>query len=161
ISQSNSQPGREVVRFGRPMADAGSGAQGITERLARACAAHPRLTLGAWAAVVVAALVLVATALHGLTTDTTVTGSPDSVEAANAIAANFPPTPADLKHDVSDVIVVSSKRYSVDAPQFRALVARLVREARATGELYNSRSYLGGDASLVSRDRHATLVQLG
>jgi len=144
-----------------PMSDAGSGAQGVTERLARACAARPRLTLGAWAAVVVASLVLVATSLHGLTTDTSVNGSPDSVKAANAIAANFPPTPADLKRDVSDVIVVSSKRYSVDAPQFRALVARLVRESRATGELYNLRSYLGGDASLVSPDRHATLVQLG
>src|SRR5215471_323577 len=111
------------------MADAGFGAQGITERLARACAARPRLTLGAWGAVVVAALVLVATALHGLTTDTSVNGSPDSIQAANAIAANFPPTPAELKHDVSDVIVVSSTRFSVDAPPFRALVERLVREA--------------------------------
>src|SRR5262249_27928732 len=88
-------------------------------------------------------------------------GSPDSQQAADAIAQNFPPTPADLKRDVTDVIVVSSKRYSVDAPRFRALVARLVTEARATGELYNARSYLGGDAALVSRDRHATLVQLG
>jgi len=108
----------------------------------------------------VAAVVLVATALHGLTSDVHVVGSPDSRKAVHAIAKAFPPTPADLKRLVSDVIVVSSNRYSVDTPQFRAFVARLVDQVHATPPVLNVQSYLGGNTALVSRDRHATLVQL-
>lgn len=135
-------------------------AQGITERLARASAARPRRTLAAWAVAVVAALVLVVTALHGLTSNAHVVGTPESTKAAHAVAAAFPPTPADLKRQVSDVVVVSSSRYTVDAPRFRSLVGRLVAQIRATGNVTNVRSYLDGNPELVSRDRHATLLQL-
>ncbi len=135
--------------------------RGTTERLARACAARPRRTLAAWGIAVLAALVLVATSLHGLTSNAHVVGSPESRKAAAAIDRAFPPTPADLKHEVTDVVVVSSSRFAVDAPQFRAFVARLVGEARATGDVFNARSYLDGDAALVSRNRHAALIQLG
>ncbi len=114
----------------------------------------------AWGVTVVVSLVLVATSLHGLSSDSRVVGSPDSTKAADAIAAAFPPTPAELKLQVSDVVVVSSARYAVDSPQFRALVSRLVEELRTAGEVINVRSYLSGDRSLVSRDGHATLVQL-
>ena len=134
--------------------------RGITERLARACAAHPRRTLGAWAVAVVVALVLVATSLHGLTSNAHVVGSPESTKAANAIATAFPPTPADLKRQVSDVVVVSSVRYGVESPLFRSLVSRLVEQLRTTGKVISARSYLSGNRSLVSRDGHATLVQL-
>jgi hypothetical protein len=48
------------------------------ERLARACAAHPRRTLGLWGVAVVFALALVATSLHALTADAHVVGSPES-----------------------------------------------------------------------------------
>ena len=134
--------------------------RGITERLARACAAHPRRTLAAWGAAVVVALVLVATALHGLTSDAHVVGSPESTKARQAIQKAFPPTPADLKRLVSDVVVVSSARYRADSPPFRALVSRLVGQLRTEGKVVNVRSYLSGSPSLVSRDGHATLVQL-
>jgi RND superfamily putative drug exporter len=134
--------------------------KGITERLARACAAHPRRTLMGWGVAVVVALVLVATSLHGLSSNGHVVGTPESTKAANAIAAAFPPTPADLKRQVSDVIVFSSARYGVDSPQFRGLVSRLVLQLRATGKVINANSYLTGNPSLVSRDGHAALVQL-
>ena len=134
--------------------------KGITERLARSCGAHPRRTLAAWAVAVVVALLLVATSLHGLTSNAHVVGSPESTKAANAIATAFPPTPADLKRQVSDVVVVSSVRYGVDSPQFRGLVSRLVEQFRTAGKVISARSYLSGNRSLVSRDGHATLVQL-
>ena len=134
--------------------------RGITERLARACAAHPRWTLAGWAAAVLVALVLVVTSLHGLSSSAHVVGTPESTKAADAIAAAFPLTPADLKRQVSDVVVVSSNRYTVGAPAFRARVARLVAQIRATGKVTNVQSYLNGNSALVSRDRHATLVQL-
>ncbi len=44
-----------------------SARMGVTERLARASAAHPWRTLAAWGLAVLAALALVATSLHGLT----------------------------------------------------------------------------------------------
>src|SRR6476659_1052767 len=107
----------------------------ITERIARACGAHPRRTLVGWAVAVVVALVLVATSLHGLTSNAHVVGSPESTKAANAIATAFPPTPADLKRQVSDVVVISSRRYAVDTPQFRSLVSRLVEQLRTAGKV--------------------------
>jgi putative drug exporter of the RND superfamily len=134
--------------------------KGLTERLARACAARPRRTLAAWGIAVVVALVLVATALHGLTSNAHVIGTPESTKAARAIEKAFPPTPADLKRQVSDVVLVSSSRYTVDAPRFRAAVAKLAARIRATGKVRNDQTYLTGNPSLVSRDRHATLIQL-
>ncbi|HEY2936003.1 MAG TPA: MMPL family transporter, partial [Gaiellaceae bacterium] len=134
--------------------------QGVTERLARASAAHPRRTFAAWGVVVVAALALVAASLHGLTSDANVIGKPESTKAADLIAKAFPPTPAELKRQVSDVVVVSSDRYTVDSPRFRSFVSGLVAQSRATGKVLNAQSYISGNASLVSRDRHAALVQL-
>jgi RND superfamily putative drug exporter len=134
--------------------------RGITERLARWCADRPRRTLGLWIGAVVVALALVATALHGLTSNAHVIGSPGSTKAANAIDKGFPPTPAEVKNFVTDVVVVSSPRYTANDPAYRAFVARLEREIRATGKASNVRSYLDAARAPVSRDRHAVLVQL-
>ena len=59
------------------------------------------------------------------------------------------------------MIVVSSRRYTVEAMPFRRLVARLTRQALATGpDVEVARNYLGGDVSLVAPGRHATVIQL-
>jgi uncharacterized membrane protein YdfJ with MMPL/SSD domain len=131
--------------------------EGITERLARVSAAHPRRTLAIWGIAVVIALALVATTLHGLTTTAVVAGKPESAKAADLYDQGFP-TPA-TQHAVSDVIVVRSDRYTVADPAFRAYVSRLVAAVDATGGVARATSYLTGTAP-VSADRHATLVQL-
>jgi uncharacterized membrane protein YdfJ with MMPL/SSD domain len=128
--------------------------QGLTQRLARACAAHPQRTLAGWGIAVLVALVLVATSLHGLTSNAHVVGKPDSTKASDAFAKAFPPTPAQRKLFVSDVVVVSSSRYTSDAAPFRALVAQLVDEIRRDPKVGNVQS------SAVSADRHARLIQL-
>ena len=84
---------------------------GLTERLARACAAHPRLTLACWGAAVLIALVLVATSLHGLSSSSHVVGSPESTKAENAVARAFPHQNPNGK---GDVVVVASSRYAVE-----------------------------------------------
>ncbi len=57
------------------------------------------------------------------------------------------------------MIVVRSTSLTVDSPEFRRVVDNLEREARNSGALISSRTYYGtGDKSLVSRDRHATLI---
>lgn len=133
---------------------------GITERLARACAARPRRVFVAWALAIVAALVLVATALHGLTSSGTVSGKPESARAADLIASAFPPSPAEARREVSDVVVVSSSRYTTDAPLFRAFVSQLVAGGRATGKALSVETYLSRNRALISRDGHATLIRL-
>jgi putative drug exporter of the RND superfamily len=123
----------------------------VTERLARACAAHPKRTLGFWLLGVVVALGLVATSLHGLTSNSNVVGSPESTKAADAIDNAFPRTAIAEK---GDVIVVSSVRYAARSQQFRAAVTRLTREIRATGKVFEIRE------AGVSKDGHAALVSL-
>jgi RND superfamily putative drug exporter len=128
--------------------------EGLTELLARRAAARPRRTLAVWAGVVVVALALVATSLHGLTSNSTVSGHPDSAKAESLFFTGFPVPP------VTDVVVVHSTRYTVASPVYRAYVARLVKDVRSTGGVSTVNSYLSGRAP-ISRDRHATVVQLG
>jgi putative drug exporter of the RND superfamily len=131
---------------------------GLTERIARTCANHPWFTLGAWALALagsVAALVLVMT---GLTTEASSTNSPESERADERLIAAFPPDP---RRAVTDLVVVRSDAYTVDQPRFRAFVAELAREGRETGAVAGAQTYYAtGDRSLVSSDRHATLVPL-
>jgi putative drug exporter of the RND superfamily len=110
---------------------------GLTERLARSCSAHPRRVLALWGLAVVMALVLAATALHGLSSTGTVTGNPESARAAAAIAAAFPPTAAERRGQSSEAVVVSSDRYAARSPQFQAFVTHLIARLRATGTVSN------------------------
>jgi uncharacterized membrane protein YdfJ with MMPL/SSD domain len=129
---------------------------GLTERIARACAAHPGRTFVAWGIVLVASIAAIATLMTGLTTDAVVTGNPESAQAERIYAGAFPPDP---QRFVTDVIVVRSDQLTVDSPEFRRVVDSLEREARNSGALVSSRTYYStGDRSLVSRDRHATLI---
>jgi len=132
----------------------------MTERLARACAAHPWRAIGGWLVAVVVSLALVGGVLHGLSSESNVNGKPESTRAADAIQRAFPPTPADLKRFVSDVVVVSSSRYATSSPQFRAFVSGLTARLRAAPKVQNAQSYLDGGPGLVSRDGHAALIQL-
>jgi putative drug exporter of the RND superfamily len=124
---------------------------GLTERLARGCAAHPRRTLLLWGVAVVVALGLVATSLHGLSSQGNVVGNPESTKAKDAIARAFPGVVASEKQDV---IVVASSRYIVRSPQFRAFGKRLAAALRATGEVRAARTVA------VSPDRHSALVSV-
>jgi uncharacterized membrane protein YdfJ with MMPL/SSD domain len=122
---------------------------GWTERLARTCAARPRLTFALWGAAVLVALALVATSLHGLSSQGKVLGNPESTKAKDVIARSFPGAVASEKQDV---IVATSRLYDVRSPQFRDLRRRLAANLRATGKISSARLVA------VSPDRHAALV---
>jgi RND superfamily putative drug exporter len=124
---------------------------GLTERLARACAARPRRTFVCWGIAVLVALALVATSLHGLSSNGNVIGKPESTRAADAIAKAFPREAAAAK---GDVIVVTSRRYTADSPQAKAFAAKLISHLRATGEVNAARLVA------VSPDRHSALVSV-
>lgn len=132
----------------------------VTEKLARSCALHPRRALAAWATALLAALVLVATCLHGLTSSYHVIGKPQSTRAQDTLAKAFPAASAmGVQGEASDAIVVRSERYTVATPAYRAFLAGLLRAIDATGRASTPRSYLSGEG-LVADGGHATLVTL-
>jgi uncharacterized membrane protein YdfJ with MMPL/SSD domain len=121
------------------------------------CARHPWRTIGAWVVLVLVAVVAISALLGGaLTTEGKPTNNPQSERAADAVSAAFPPTVA----TVTDIVVVRSPGYTVDAPRFQALVRELGSQVRRADGVKRVRSYLTAhDPSLISKDRHATMVQ--
>jgi RND superfamily putative drug exporter len=92
-----------------------------------------------------------------LTTEGKPTNNPQSQRAKDLREAAFP---AGSSAGMTDVVVVRSQRYAVDTPRFRAFVGGLADEVRAAKGVKGVRTYLpADDPSLVSRDRHATMVQ--
>ena len=91
------------------------GGVGLTERLARACASHPWRAIGAWVAVLVASVVALAVVLTGLTSEASSTNNPEYQRADERLAQAFPPDPDSI---VTDVMIVSSSRYTVDDAPF-------------------------------------------
>jgi RND superfamily putative drug exporter len=128
-----------------------------THSLASASARHPWRTISAWIAVSILAMVAIALGLGSLTTEGAPTNNPESERAIDARFEAFPPKPDEI---VTDIVVVRSEAYMVDDPQFEAFVGRLVSGSE-TRALSQARTYLsepGG--TLVSRDRHATIVPI-
>src|SRR5215510_16497250 len=98
------------------------------QRIALASARHPRRTIGAWIAAMVLAAVAIGALLGGaLTTEGNPTNNPQSQRAKDVLAQAFPPSAGAA---FTDIVVVRSSRYSVEAPQFRALVGGLVSDVR-------------------------------
>jgi uncharacterized membrane protein YdfJ with MMPL/SSD domain len=128
------------------------------ERIALACARRPRRTIGAWIAATVLAFVAIGTLLGGaLTTEGNPTNNPQSQRAKDVREAAFP---AASGAAITDIIVVRSTGSTVDAPQFRSFVRDLAAEVRRAKGVEGVRTYLeANDPSLVSKDRHATMVQ--
>jgi uncharacterized membrane protein YdfJ with MMPL/SSD domain len=127
-------------------------------RVVLASAGHPWRTISAWLAAMLLAVVAIGALLGGaLTTEGKPTNNPQSQRAKDVREAAFS---AASSAAITDIIVVRSSRYTIDAPQFRAIVRRLAGEVRGAKGVKSIRTYLRvHDPSLVSRDRHATMVQ--
>ncbi len=109
------------------------------------------------------AAIAVAVALVGillgpnLTSEGHVTNDAESLRAYALLEKKMPP-PEFFAHEL---VVIRSERHRVDDQVFGDKVQELVEAGRATGAVAAVRAYhLGGDRSLVSADRHATLLQL-
>jgi uncharacterized membrane protein YdfJ with MMPL/SSD domain len=129
-----------------------------TQTLAMMTARHPWRTIAAWCVLVVLGVFAIGALLGGaLTTEGNPTNNPQSQRAKAAFDRAFRPT---ISSAVTDIVVVRSPRYTVDAPRFRALVRTLDSQVRQTEGVDSVHSYLSAlDRSLVSDDRHATMVQ--
>jgi putative drug exporter of the RND superfamily len=132
---------------------------GMTGRAARACAAHPWRTVGAWVVLAVASMGITSAFLSSsLTTESNFTGTPESQKAVDLIKQRL-----GREEPVRDVVIVQSASQTVDQPGFRqqvdAIRSRLVAAAPSVvhiGPTY----YQTHDPAQVSKDRHSTLIQV-
>ena len=131
---------------------------GLTERWARAAAAHPRRTIGSWVLLILAALIAIGTCLHGLSAKPRVVGNPESARAAELLHRAFPPTPAERAREVTDVVVMRSDRFDAGSPEFRAKAAALATRLREAHGVTNVQGVVGGVPLAVSDDRKAALI---
>src|SRR4051794_35147799 len=127
---------------------------GLTGRWARRCAAHPKRTLGAWLAAMVAGIVIAGALLSSaLSTTSDFTRAPESQRATDLIKDRL-----GSKEPIRDVVIVRSASATVSDPAFRTFVEGVHRRLVALGAdtLRAAPSYYTShDASLVSADRHA------
>jgi RND superfamily putative drug exporter len=113
--------------------------------------------LALWGVLVVVSIGLIGALLaSGTTADGKLTNHPESYVAQDLIDARLPG-----REPIDEVIVVRSERAVVSDPAFAARVRDVVAAARRTGSVTEIRSYLeAGGQSLVSADRHATMIPL-
>ena len=127
------------------------------EALARAASRHPWRTLALWAVLIVAAVAASSAFLDdALTTQAGFTSRPDSVRAQDLVEQRLRGPERD-----TELVVVRSASRPVDDPAFRARVQELQGgiAGLGTGVVQRVGSvYQLEDPSLVSRDRHATLL---
>ena len=129
----------------------------VTERLAAASARRPRRVLALWAVVVLVALVLIGTSLKGLTTSAYVVGT---TQSSTAEAYYDQAVGAEVGHQPTDVIVVSSTTSTVASGAFSGEVARLETAIRTDPGITGVSADLAAGSPLVARDDHAALVTL-
>ncbi len=127
-----------------------------TESLSAASARRPWLVIGAWAVLFVVAVILIVTLLSdALTTEIALTNNPES-ERADAILEEWRGVTRD-----NEIIIVRSETLTVDDPAFQAHAEELFASVSALPEdviLGGTSFYLTGDQSLVSADRHITIM---
>ena len=97
-----------------------------TQTVALASARHPWRMIAAWPVTAVLALVAIGGLLgDALTTEGEPTNNPESERALEARAQAFPG-----RRRATEAIIVSSERYTVDSPPFRAFARELAGELR-------------------------------
>ena len=131
-----------------------------TEALARAAARRPWTTIGIWLSVLVAAIMLTGTLLgDALTTEDSFTNNPESQQADNLLHERL----GESNNTIDEMVIVRSTTLTVDDPAYQSYVEGLYGDFVALGDdviAGGENYYLTGDESLVSADRHTTLMPL-
>ena len=130
-----------------------------TGKLARACAGRPWLTIAIWVLVVVLSVVAIAKLLSGgLTTEMKFSRPPESQQGLTMLSDRLRGP-----EKVKEVVIISSDKYTVDDPVFKEQVGLLAADLvpLAPDVIEGGISYYQtGDPSMVSADRHTTIMPL-
>ena len=132
------------------------------ETFTRWVARKPWIVVGGWLALLIAGIILSSTLLNdALITDDRVRNNPESQQASSLIKARLGESGG--SPTMSEMVIVRSKTLTVDDPAFQSFIDELFVDLVALGEDVVSGGmhyYLTDDASLVSSDRHTTLIFL-
>ena len=130
-----------------------------TEYLARASARRPKRTIAVWLVALVVGMGLAAGLFNSaVTTEFNALNGTESKRASALLEDRFR-GPVGIR----DVVIVRSAESTVDAPAYRQFVEGLHKDIVALGgEVVASATtyYQTGDETLVSADRHSTLLPL-
>jgi uncharacterized membrane protein YdfJ with MMPL/SSD domain len=132
----------------------------MTERLARHAALHAKRMVVIWGVVFVLSIGAIALLLpSAITTDAHVTNNPESEQGYAAQGRHARPS----DDFVNEVVVFRAPGKDVTKdPDVRRAVEELAAALEATGRTYRVvTTYSSNDASLVSRDRDATVLAIG
>jgi RND superfamily putative drug exporter len=126
-----------------------------TAGIARVSARRPWITLGFWLVLLVLAAAASPMLGDSLTTESTFTNNPESQQGQDLLEARQ----RGEKPNV-ETVIVHSHATIVDAPAFKQQVDQIASELSAMPELVTSIAtyYQTGDESLVSSDRHSTII---
>ena len=130
-----------------------------TESLARSCARRPWITISVWVAAMALAVVLIVNFLgDALVTDVEPTNNPESSEALELMDERL----GVVEYEALDeMIIVRSSTLTVDEPEFRRHVEQIYSDLMALGQDYvlgGVNYYVTQDPSMVSPDRHSTMI---
>ena len=132
----------------------------MTGRIARGAGRRPWITIGAWMAVLVAAVVLTVALLgDALTTEDALTNNPEGVRADNLLQERL----GESNDTIDEMVVVRSTTLTVDDPAYQSYVEGLYGDFVALGNdivAGGTHYYETGDESLVSADRRTMLIPL-
>ena len=132
----------------------------MTGRIARGAGRRPWITIGAWLAVLVTAVVLTGTLLgDALTTEDTLTNNPEAVRADNLLQERL----GESNDTIDEMVIVRSTTLTVDDPAYQSYVEELYGDFVALGNDIvegGTHYYKTGDESLVSADRRTMLMPL-
>jgi putative drug exporter of the RND superfamily len=126
-------------------------------RLAGYATAHPKRVLAIWGLLALIGIGLTSGLLSSaLTTDSGATSKPESQRAQDLIDERLPGSDA-----LDELVIVRSDQYTVRDAAYAARVKQLAGELRNQPDIRSATTYQDrGGAVLVSRDGHATLMQV-
>lgn len=130
-----------------------------TASLARACAGRPWVTVGVWVLVLAAAVFLMSTYLgDALVTEVKIHNNPESSVALDLMNERLG---IEESANAEEMIIVRSPALTVDDPRFAERVNDIYTELLALGPetvLGGTTWYMTGEPTMVSGDRHSTLI---
>ncbi len=131
--------------------------QGMTGALALRSARHPWITLGAWLAVFILAIVVAAGWLGGaLIQESKTTADLESLAATDLIDARIY---GGVEAPAQEFVIVTSDQFSVDDSQFQNYVTNLATEIDGLDEVATVTTYYQtGATSMVARDNQGTMI---
>jgi len=143
---------------GGPGATSGSPGRpaGLTERLAAKSTRRPGRTLGVWVLAVLVSVML-ASAMHGLTSDAHVVGSTESSRAEALYARIGGGSAAPIP---TDAIVISSDRTTAADASFDVAASGLASRVRGMPGITAVQTDLTRGSPLVSSTGHAAIIEL-